>query len=316
MLNTAHNLARWKAQKRARSVFAGWHENGRVAGSQQARSRLTARNTAAPAGRSWCASPARQTFRRLQPEGSGTRPFSGCPEGSACGARGVMPPAPLAAAGAAKAAQQQREAVRFIAAHCRAEQAAAGESCRSEEAGRQGEALLAGLAQRQQERRSFQGYGTGVGVRRVRQATDRQGGGHVGGRSPGRNVSPTRSGRSQGNHDRSQGHIGGTGARAWGIRFAHLRLIGWAQGVSAFTPRAPCHPGAGARGASGALGQGPGRRMSLAARQSARSSRWGRCGGYVSSTATAGAASRAGVTASRGPGRCRGYISPTQAIKG
>jgi hypothetical protein len=55
MLNTAHNLACWKAQKRARSVFSGWHENGRVAGSQQAHSRLVARNTAALAGPAWCA---------------------------------------------------------------------------------------------------------------------------------------------------------------------------------------------------------------------------------------------------------------------
>ena len=206
MLKTVHNAARWEAQKRACSVLVSRRENGRVAGSQQARSRLVACNTAPRSAPAWPASPARQTYRLVQPISFATRPFSGCPEGVAGGALGVVLPDPQATAVAAEAAQQQREALRFIAEHCRAEagrQARAGEGMeagqreegeargRGRESGRgiagKADTAAAGKAERagrRHERRD----------ETRREAHGRKAGRQVGRRGPGRNSHSTRSG--------------------------------------------------------------------------------------------------------------------------
>lgn len=297
MQRTVHNLAGNAAQNQACSGLAALPENGRVAGSQEAHSALVGCNTARPASALGWGRAGRQTFTPVQREGSGTRPVSGCLELLACGALGVVPRSSLAMVGAAKAAQQQREALRFIAEHGGAlqnrraragdgeRQAASRQARRRREAGRQGEAVLAGLTQRQPERHSFQGDSTSVGMRCLCQATGRKAGGHVGRRRRARNVSPIRSAGRWGAHEGGQGHIGGAWARAWGKRFAYAISRVPTEGVNALTPLGPCEPETSTGGASCELGQGRGRGMSPAARQSAGStSRRGMCGGNISST--------------------------------
>jgi len=308
MLKTVHNAARWEAQKRACSVLVSRRENGRVAGSQQARSRLVACNTAAPAGLAWCAPAARQTFRLVQPEGSGTRPFSGCPEGSACGALGVVPRSPLTMVGAAEAVQQQREALRFIAEHCRAGQgrgARAGER----EAGRQGRGIAGRAGTAAAGKAQLPGRQHQLGDSTRREAHGRKAGGQVGGPGRGGNVSSTRSAGRRGDHERGQGHIGGAGGKAWGKRILHAMTLVPARGVNAIPPLDLCQPGggrgpgrqreAGQPGAGRALGQGRGRKP-----------------GAGMSPAAAAAAGQGSKRRELGSGRRGGNVSPIQAIRG
>ncbi len=320
---TAHNVACEKACNWARSALSGRLTTGLAAGSRGARSRLVACPTAAPAGPTWCGSPARQTFRLVQPEGWGTRPFSGCRELAVRGALTAAAPAPLATVGAVEAAQQQREALRFIDLHCEAGQgresgrarageaerrAASTKARRRGEAGRQGRGSVgrAGTAAAGKAQLPGRQHQLGDGTRR--EATGCKARGQVGGRRPGGNVSPTRSAGRRGDHECSHKHIGGAGGQGRGKRFPYpIRLIP-AQGVSAFTPLDLCQPGADARGASRELGQGPGWGMSLVARR-------GGPGRNVSPTSEAGTAMSqdAGGSSSRREGR--GNVSPTLAIR-
>lgn len=248
-------LARNTPGKQAGSGRAGRRKNGREKGGKKAGKRRGRRNTVAPAGPAWCGSPARQTPRPVPPFRVATRPFSGCPEGSAGGALGVVPPAPQATAGAGDAAQQ-REAVRFIAAHCRA---AAGRQARAGEGGRQGgrrgRAGTAGTAAAGTAARPGRQHEHGDGTRREANGR-RRARGQVGGRGPGGTGSPTRLAGRRCDLVGGQGHIGGAGGPVWGNRFPYpIRLVP-VQGVNALTPLDLRPPG-GVGDASPALGQGP-----------------------------------------------------------
>ncbi len=228
-------------------------------------------------------------------------------------------PRPPLAASAAEAAQQQREALRFIAEHCKALQGRAGRRAgvadgeRRAKRGalvRQGEALLAGLAQRQPGKHSFEGYGTSVEMRRGSQATGHQAGGQVGGHSPGGNVSPTQLGWRQGDHNRGQGHISGDASRPWGKHFPYIILVP-VGGASVFTPldageaeAGRCHIGAVSASRKPGLGETYPPHM---AGRWAGSIAWGM-------SPAAGAVTGWGVCSvvcERG-----GYVSSTQSIRG
>lgn len=277
-------MARYKASNslgnRARNGRIDRRENGRGRGGEEAGKRRERRNTARVFGASGPGRVGRQPLGFSSLKVSSTRPLSGCLELLGRVALGV---APLAIPRRRRRSWQRRsietqcESLNRIAGQRRQwrVRAGAGAACgaswgwplavgmeagRRGEARRQGEAVLAWLAQRQRGRQCFLGVGTAVGMRRGSQAIDRQGEGQVGGRGPGGNSSSTQSaarlyclpgeapgaGRQGLSQQRGKQfpHVGGPGrARAWagvwGKRFSYPISRPRRRGVIAFTPWPP-----------------------------------------------------------------------------